>query len=207
MTISASNQAALEAEHASRIHFLFLDFAIEPFYACTGVRTYTTLGQDWLGIGEISGISDIAEGADAAARPVTITASGVDSWITEPVLSRTNYKGRSAIVYRGQLDANRDLIDDPWPIWTGRMDVGSMQWDEEVYLANIVCEPLAARLLRANVSRYSDQDHQIRHPGDKFFEFLAQMEKKDVVWGGQRVAPSRGGAGGRLAGAPPLRNF
>jgi len=53
----------------------------------------------------------------------------------------------------------------------------------------VSCEPLAARLLRPNVSRYSDQDHQMRHPGDKFFEFLAQMENKDVTWGGQRVSP------------------
>lgn len=195
MTISASNQAALEAEHSSRVYFIHLDFAIEPFFAWTGHRTLTVLGNDWLGIGEVSGISDIAEGSDAAARPVTITASGVDSWITEPVLSRTNYKGRAAVIYRGLLDASSDLIDDPFVIWRGRMDVGSMVYEEETYAAQITCEPLASRLLRENLSRFSDQDHQLRHPGDKFFEFLPQMEKKDVTWGKQLVAPSRGVGG------------
>ena len=195
MSISALNQAALESEHSSRIYFLFLDLAIDPFRACTGVRTYTTLGFDWLGIGEIAGISDIADAADIAARQVTISASGVDPWITEPVLSRTNYKGRAAVIYRGMLDAENNLIDDPWIIWQGRMDVGSMVWEDN-YTAQIVCEPLAARLLRPNISRYSDEDHQIRHPGDKFFEFLPQMEKKDANWGGQRIAPATSGVGG-----------
>lgn len=200
MSISALNKAALESEHSSRIYFLFLDLAIEPFRACTGVRTYTTLGFDWLGIGEISGISDIADAADIAARQVTITASGVDPWITEPVLSRTNYKGRSAVIYRGLLDADNDLVDDPWIIWQGRMDVGSMVRDDQTNAAQIVCEPLAARLLRANVSRYSDQDHQIRFPGDKFYEFLPEMEKKDANWGGQRIAPATSGVGGTRGG-------
>lgn len=197
MTISALNQAALESEHTARIYFLFLDLTGDPLYACTGNRTYTFDGDDYLGIGEISGISDIAEAADAAARPITITLSGVDSWITEPILSRTNYKGRSAVVYRGLLDENEDLIDDPYILWSGRMDVGSMMYDE-TYQAQMVCEPLAARLLRANISRYSDEDHQLRHSGDKFYEFLPQMENKDVTWGGETVRPASGGGGGGL---------
>ena len=186
--LTATNQAGLEAEHSARIYFLFLDFAVDPIRACTGVRTYTVFAEDWLGIGEVSGISDIADAADIAARPVTLTISGVDAWIAEPVLNRTNYKGRSAVIYRGLLDADGDLLDDPWIIWQGRMDVGSMVY-AEAYTAQMVCEPLASRLLRANVSRYSDQDHQVRHAGDAFFEYLPQMEKKDVTWGGARVAP------------------
>ena len=192
MTISALNQAFLEADHSGRIYFLFLDFAIDPFYACTGTHDYDFDGESWLGIGEISGISGITDVADAAGRPLTIALSGVDAGITEPVLSRTNYKGRSAQIYRGLIDGDEVLIDDPWLVWSGRMDVGSMLRDDE-YIAQVTCEPLASRLLRPNISRYNDQDHQIRHPGDKFYEFMAQMEKKDVNWGGERVAPSTGG--------------
>lgn len=188
---SAANQAELEAEHSRPIYFLHLDLAVEALYACTGVRTYQFDGQDWLGIGEIQGISDLAEAADIAARNITITVSSVDANITEPLQSRTNYKGRAVAIYRGYLDANGDLVDDPEPRWMGRMDVGSMVWDDE-YTAQMVCEPLTARLLRSNISRYSDEDHQLRHSGDKFFEFLPQIENLDVVWGGGRVSPSRG---------------
>ena len=196
MSLSALNKAAAESEHSGRIYFLFLDLAGDPFYACTGTRTYSFDSQSWLGIGEIAGISDIADAADVAARPVTITLSGVDAWITEPVLSRVNYKGRSAVIYRGWLDSEEVLIDDPDIIWSGRMDVGSMMLDEGTAMAQMTCEPLAARLLRPNISRYSDEDHQLRHPGDKFFEFLPQMEKKDVTWGGARVGITRWGGGG-----------
>lgn len=192
--VSASNIAALEAVHSARIYFLLLDFTGTPFRACTGNRTYSFDGNNYLGIGEIAGISDIVDTADVAARPVTIVLSGVDAAIVDPVMSRTNYKGRSAVIWRGLLDSDTDLIDDPFIIWQGRMDVGSMLRDKE-YVAQIVCEPLSARLLRENISRYSDQDHQLRHPGDKFFEFLSEMEKKDVIWGGHRVNPSGSGLG------------
>lgn len=200
MSLSTLNKAAAEAEHSARIYFLFLDLTGDPLRACTGTRTYAFDSENWLGIGEISGISDIAEAADVAARPVTITLSGVDAWITEPVLSRVNYKGRAAKIYRGFLNADETLIDDPDIVWSGRMDVGSMMYDE-TYAAQMTCEPLAARLLRPNISRYSDEDHQLRHSGDKFYEFMAQMEKKDVTWGGQRVAPATGATSGGFTGS------
>ena len=190
MTFTGLNKAVLETDHAGRIYFLFLDLVGDPFYACTGTRTYTFNSQDWLGIGEIAGISDIADAADVAARPVTITMSGVDAWITEPVLSRVNYKGRSAIIYRGVMDYDETLVDDPEIIWSGRMDVGSMVYDQGTAMAQMVCEPLASRLLRANLSRYSDEDHQTRNSGDRFYEYLPQMEKKDVTWGGMRISPA-----------------
>lgn len=187
MSISALNKAALEASGAKDIHFLFLDFATDPMYACTGTRTYTWGGNDWLGIGEISGISDIAHASDIAARPLTLTASGVDSFIVQPALSRTNYKHRQVAIYRGFLDTDENLIDDPYTVWKGRMDVGSFAADKGSAFVQMRCEPLAADLLRANVSRYSDQDHQQRWPGDRFFEYLPQMADKDVVWGRDRV--------------------
>lgn len=201
MPISAPNQAALESEHSGRVYFIHLDLAVEPFFACTATRTYTWGGYTWLGIGEIAGISEIAEASDAAARQLTLSMSGVDAAIVEPVLSRTNYKGRAAAIYRGLIDANQNLVDDPIPVWKGRMDVGSMVWNE-TYIAQMVAEPLASRLLRANVSRYSDEDHQLRYPGDRFYEFLPQMEKKDVTWGGEVVSPNTSG-GTKPAG--PMR--
>lgn len=194
MSLSAANLAELNAVHSRRIYFIFLDLTGTPFYACSGTKTYPFGGNDYLGIGEIAGISDVADAADIAARPITLTLSGVDAAITQPILSRTNYKGRDAIIYRGLLDANEDLVDDPFIIWQGRMDVGSMFYDE-TYAAQMVCEPLSASLLRPNISRYSDEDHQTRHAGDRFYEFLPQMEKKDVTWGAQRVSPLTGTGG------------
>ncbi len=198
MSRSATNKTELESVHSRPIQFVFHDFSVSPFRACTGVRDYVWGGYTWYGVGDIQGISAIADMADIAARPVTTTLTGVDSYVVDPVQSRTNYKNRSTVLYEGFLDSDFDLVDDPDVIWAGRMDVGSMLRDD-TYTAQIVSEPLAARLLRPNISRYSDEDHQLRYSGDKFYEFLPQMEKKDVTWGGQRVAPSIASAG-----SPPV---
>ena len=197
--VSAANQTALEAEHSARIYFLLFDFSGDPFYACTGNHTYSFGGNDYLGVGEIAGISNIEVTTDIAARSVTFTLSGVDSALRAHILSRTDYKGRAAKVYRGLMDSNFDMIDDPELKWSGRMDVASMLYGE-VQMAEVVCEPLAAQLLRPNISRYSDEDHQLRSSGDKFFEFLAQIEQKDVIWGGKRIAPAIGSGWSGLGG-------
>ena len=199
MTISAANQAALESAHSGRIYFLFLDLVGDPLYACTGTKSYSFDSQNWLGIGEVAGISDMTDAADLAARPITITLSGVDAWVVEPILSRTNYKGRDVKIYRGLMDSDEDMVDDPYLIWEGLMDIGSMMY-ADTYAAQVTCEPKTAQLLRPNISRYSDEDHQQRHSGDKFYEYLSQMENKDVMWGGYRVAPSTGTFGGSAGG-------
>jgi len=181
---------SLEAESAKDIYFIFLDFANEPLRACTGTRTYNWGEYSWLGIGEIAGISEVADSADIAARPLNFALAGTDSFITAPALSRTNYKGRQAVVYRGFLNPDESLVDEPYAVWSGTMDVGTATYDNNEAGIEIQCEPLASRFLRPNISRYSDQDHQLRWPGDKFYEYLPQMAEKDVIWGGQRAGPS-----------------
>ncbi len=204
--VSALNKAELESAHSRRIYFIYLNFAVSPFYACTGDRDYVWNSITWNGVGDISGISDIADAADSAARPVTITLTGVDAYVTDPIQSRTNYKGRAAMIYRGFLDSNDDLVDTPETRFSGLMDVGTMIRDEN-YVAQIVCEPIAARYLRAHISRYSDEDHQLRNPGDKFYEFQPQMEAKDVTWGGKRISPAAGWSGGSGGPIGPGRGF
>lgn len=200
MTIGTLNALEMAKEHSARIYFIYVDLAGDPFYACTGTRTYTFGGDDYLGIGEVAGLGDVTNTADIAARQLVLTLSGVDPWITEPLLSRQNYKNKAVVIYRGFLDQQEVLIEDPDAIWRGRADIGSVELDEQVAIARLTCEPDTARLLRPNVSRYADEDHQLRFPGDKFYEFLAQMEKKDVLWGGIRVIPGTSGGGGSRGG-------
>lgn len=197
MSISQLNAAELLKPHSSRIYFISIDLAITPFHACTGTKDYTVFGDDFLGLGEIQNLGDLVSAADVAARPLVLTMSGVDPWITEPLLSRVNYKNRSVKIWRGFLDENEDLVDDPDLRWKGRADVGSVTLEDGTAVATLTCEPAAAMLLRANVSRYANEDHQMRYPGDKFFEYLAQMEGKEVLWGGVRVDPGQRGAGGQ----------
>ncbi len=196
MSWSTLNAAELAKEHSSRIYFLFIDLAIDPFYGTTGNKTYTFDSEDWLGLGDIAGLGEFADAADVSARQLSLTLSGVDSYITTPLLSRTNYKNADVIIYRGFLDGDEDLIDDPDVVWKGRADVGSVTQDHGTASATLICEPAAARLLRPNVSRYADEDHQLRFSGDKYYEFLAEMQNKDVLWGGTRVTPGQSGTGG-----------
>jgi len=193
MTISALNAAELIKVHSARIYFLSVALSGTPFYACTGTKTYVFGDNDYLGIGEIASLGEFADASDGTARQLTLSLSGVDAAITEPLLSRVNYKNAAVNIYRGFLDTNEDMIDDPDVVWSGRADVGSVAQYEGAAVATLTCEPDAARLLRANVSRYADEDHQLRWPADVFFQELAEMERKDVLWGGMRVSPTTGG--------------
>jgi hypothetical protein len=196
MTLSPTNKLALEAEHTARVYFIYLDLANDPLRACTGTRTYTTLGYDWLGIGEIGGLGNIVEAVDVSARPMSFGLSGVDPWIVEPLLSRVNYKNRDAKIYMGILLPDDELLDEPDLVWSGRMDVGSVTYDKNLAACLLVCEPDSARLLRNNVSRYSNADHQLYYPGDKFYEFITEISQKDLTWGGRSYGGTSSGGGG-----------
>lgn len=184
-----SNLTEQQAEHAREIFFLFLDFLPEAFYACTGTSDYDWGGETWFGLGEIGAFSEFAEASDTTARPLTVSLTASDATIATVVNNRTNYKNRAARVYRGYLNADYELVADPDPIWVGRMDVGSMVESDSEVVVQFSCEPLAARLIRPRLSRMSIEDHQLRWPTDRFFEFQPALQSLEVRWGGQAVRP------------------
>jgi hypothetical protein len=82
------------------------------------------------------------------------------------------------------------IAGEPVLVFTGRMDepVVTVGRTADIQLA---LENRFADWDRPRLRMYTDADQQARHPGDKFFEYVAAMESTSIVWGTYRgpVAP------------------
>lgn len=194
-----------ELEHyAGNLHreiiFAELDFVSGALYVHnTGLGVIPWGGHDWLGLGEFGGISAIDESSDMGVQGFTLTLSGVEPALLASALDRTDYKGRDVALYVGVVDEDYQLLAPPKLATRGFMDVPTITREDGVGTISMHCERESVRLTRKLTTRISKEDHQLRHPGDTILDDMAALINKDVMWGGQRVAPRsdsnpRGGA-------------
>lgn len=170
-------------EHVSERVFVYINFDSGAVRLHDGWGDITWNSLTWNGIGDFGGISAVQEASDIGPRSVTLRLTGVDSAYVASALDRTDYKGRTVEIYVGACDADGDLVADPDLLWRGTADVASVTMDKNVAEIELQCENELADLVEPNLSRFSDEDHQLRYPGDPFFEHLPQMMNRDVKWG------------------------
>lgn len=189
--------------HISERVFVFIDFDSGAVRLHDGWGNITWNSQTWSGIGDFGGISTVQEAPDVGPRSVTLRLSGVDSAYVASALDRTDYKGRTVEIYVGACDADGDLVADPDLLWRGTADVASVTMDKNAAEIELQCENELADLGEPNLNRFSDEDHQLRNPGDDFFEYLPLMINRNVKWGnfaftGGGAAIGDGNDGGRM---------
>jgi hypothetical protein len=92
----------------------------------TGYGTISWNGSDWIGAGQLIGISDIEENAEVVATGITVSLSGVDPALVSAVIgeARQNMVGR---IWIGLLRRRRHrlarLTSRSGAVWTCRRSV------------------------------------------------------------------------------------
>jgi hypothetical protein len=139
----------------------------------------TGMQADWYGtpLGEISAIE---EGAEDKSYGFTLSLSGIPgNWST--YLRTQDVQGRGVSVLLGFVDRLYNVIGTQ-VITVGFMDAQDVQAGETTAVV-VSCESIQADWARARVRRYTDVDHQQRHPGDNFFKYVAALENQTLRWG------------------------
>jgi len=168
--------------------------SLEPFFAIdldfdggnvllwTGYGEITFGGDTFTGGGDILSISDINETAEIQAAGVTIGLSGVPSSLISSALNET-YQGRSCKIYFGTLSSGA-VVADPYLIFSGRMDVMTIDDSGDTCDIALQAENRLIDLDRARSRRYTSEDQKIDYPNDKGLEFIADLQDKEIIWGG-----------------------
>jgi hypothetical protein len=117
------------------------------------------------------------------ANGTKATLSGIPSDLVALAMAEP-YQGRVVRVYLALLDAAGAIISDPDPLFTGRADVMDITDDGPTATINLSVESRLIDMQRARARRYEHEDQQIDHPGDKFFEYVTQIQDKQIKWGG-----------------------
>jgi hypothetical protein len=173
---------ALAASMVRPAFFVEAWFTSGPIHVWTGYGSVSWNGQTWLGVGTLGSISTIEEGSDIQARGITLEMSGIDVNLLEGILSEFQV-GLPVRVWLGLFDSTMALIPDPLLSFAGRMDQPTLDVGGETASISINCE---SRLIDMNVAcdrRYTDEDQQLDHPGDRGFEFVNSIQEITVTWG------------------------
>jgi hypothetical protein len=154
------------------------------FWNGYGDLTMTAGGSSntFTGLGDLIGVSAISESDQVEAIGATLSLTGIKSSIISAALS-ANYTNRNASIFLGLFDTNKSVISDVYTLFKGKMDI--MKIDEGPESATIVLS-LENRLIaldRSKERRYTHEDQQLSFSGDKGFEFVPDLQDKEIIWG------------------------
>ncbi|MCG7984740.1 MAG: hypothetical protein JAY90_18560 [Candidatus Thiodiazotropha lotti] len=159
----------------------YLDILEGALYFNTTPYTLTYSGDDYLGVGSLGSIDQIKEQINTKVSGISFQLSGVPPELVSVALGST-YKGRDCSLYLAFLDTDHALIADPVLMFTGRMDVMTIDMGETATIS-VSAESRLADWDRPRIRRYTNEDQQLIYSGDLGLEFVNQAADKEVYWG------------------------
>jgi hypothetical protein len=188
-SLVSATETALTSSHVPLVAFVELVFPSGTLRFTNAGHSLQWDGETWLGAGNLARIEPITEVASPQAAALNVQFSGIDPAYVSAILD-DHYQGNPARIWIATLNDAMQIAGEPILVFTGRMDepVITVGRTAEIQLA---LENRFADWDSPRLRMHTDADQQARHPGDKFFEYVAAMESTSIVWGTYRgpVAP------------------
>ena len=164
--------------------FMAIDLAFDGgnFLAWTGYGNITFDSTTYVGAGDFLSVSPVKENSEVQANGIDITLSGIPSDLISSALNET-YQGRSCKLFLGALDSSNAVVSDPYLLFSGRMDLMSIDDSGDTANINVTAESRLIDLDRTRERRYTSEDQKIDFPNDKGLEFITDLQDKEIVWG------------------------
>lgn len=153
----------------------------------TGIGDLTWNSQTWTGLGNLVGITEIAETAETRVEGVELSLSGVPSSEISRALGSVQ-QGAPATLYFGVMGSDGTVSASTQFI--GRMDTVRIVEDGTNATISVRYLSRLADMRKANARRYDDADLQAEYTGDKGLEFVASIQDVSIVFGGGWRWPS-----------------
>ncbi|MEL7683234.1 hypothetical protein AAG594_02765 [Citromicrobium bathyomarinum] len=175
-----------------------MHFASETWRLWGGLDVLETNDDNrWHGLGTLGSITGLQQATDGRAPEATMTLSGVTPKVIKMARDDFATEARNRLVrvwlqFFGVDDPedpdNQRCLDNPFPIWAGRMlrpgftfDRGDDEEPEESTVS-VTLESIFTSRSRPNFALCTDSDQQGRFPGDKGFQFAATLRNKVLTW-------------------------
>lgn len=168
---------AMQAAHVDG--FVFVEMQLDtPLYVVGLPFDFTYGGDTYLPVMGLGSINEILE-TDTEVAGLSFTLSGVPESHISLVLSE-DVQGRKVIVRQAVLVDGEVYVDDR--AWEGYLDTMSVDDSGPTATVTVTAEHLLASWSEPNQVLFSHEDQQRLSPGDKFFEYVAQMSQMTIVW-------------------------
>lgn len=148
----------------------------------TGIGTITWNGIDFLGGGNLIGVSPIEETQDLEAKGLVVSLNGISSTLVALSLTE-ELKNRTFRLYlAGVNDQTLAITDEPYRIFSGLMDTIEFTDNGETANIRLRLENILYIGQRSKIARYTDEEQRKRFPGDKGLEFINRLQDREIVW-------------------------
>ena len=170
--------ATLNSKFLSRDVDLFV--AVELMFDSGALRIWSGIGdksiggQTYTGAGSLLSVGGIEESDDLSAPGANISLTGVDTSLVSLAIQEP-YQNRECRVLLGSGD-------DFFEIFSGFMDVMTIEDSGETCLINLSVESSLILLDRKTPLRYTQETQNSRYPGDTFFSTVASLQDKKIDW-------------------------
>ncbi len=155
----------------------------------SGVARFTTApysvpwdGHTYTGLGHLLSVDTIEEREQLSAYGARLSLSAVPTDLVATAMGE-HYQGRDLAIYQALFDEDHQIIADPMLPWSGFMDTMTIEIGEKVATVTLTGVHRLHDMDRARGGRYNDGDQQSRFAGDRYFEFLEEMQNTDLQWG------------------------
>lgn len=184
-TISTTNDTELDSSSLMPLIFFEGEFD-STVRLWSGYGDLTWGGNTWSGVANLGNISSIQETSEIRAVGITVELSGIPSAVLALVLNQLRW-GRTGKLYLGFADTssgNLELIDDPTLVFSGKIDIATIDESGESSTIQVSLESRLIDLERPRVSRYTNEEQLKRFSGDVALEFIHGIADKTVKWKG-----------------------
>lgn len=176
--IDADTLTALAAANVKMFVLIELAFDAARVYLCDLPFAVVWNGNTYSGAAAIGSIEPIAE-TDVEAKGIAFTLSGVPSANISTALAE-EVQGREALIRLAVVDGTTLRVDPV--VWKGRMDVMTLEDDGSQPVIRVTAEHHMIAWQQPSGAMFSDAEQQARFPGDKAFEFAAQLVDATIAW-------------------------
>tara|TARA_R100000995_G_scaffold71301_1_gene39934 strand:- start:46 stop:624 length:579 start_codon:yes stop_codon:yes gene_type:complete len=184
--ITNAFKTAIGSQVVKPIIAIELDFSdgILRFWNGYGNLTMTAGGSSktFTGTGDLLGITPISESTTLQMSGVTISVSGIKGSLISTALS-AQYTNRNGSIYLGLFDTSQNVVSDVYTIFQGKMDVLNIS---EQGTTSTITLNIESRLISFDLPidrKYTLEDQQVDFPSDVGFEFIPDLQDKEITWG------------------------
>ena len=134
------------------------------------------------GAGDMLGLTEVEESSTLSMSGVTLSLAGIKSSLISTALSAL-YTNRNGAIYLGLFDASKNIVADVYTLFKGKMDVLNIQEGSETAVITLKLESRLITFEKSANRMYTFEDQKIDFPNDLGFEFIPDLQDKEIIWG------------------------
>jgi hypothetical protein len=182
--LSANMVTQVTAAALTPIYLMQLTLPSGSLRFWNGIGDIDFDGNTYTGSANLITFSEITESQSIEANGVKFTLNGISSSIISTVLDSNNELQRGTVdLWMACLDSDGNIITSPFKLFSGNVDTSDIEEAGEVANISISAESKLIALKRTRVRRYTPEDQKLEYAGDKFFDFVASLQDKNLEWG------------------------